>query len=392
MKKGHSRRGRIALSVLLMLLLMISSAAASDIETKMKELEDLNDTLEKYEQRFNDKKKEANQVLVQIDDLEGNMTALEKEIRELEGQIQQTQDEISVLEQDIAVSTEHLNQRAEYLNKRLVQIYQQGDVSYLEVIFQATSFADFLTRFDLIEKIAEKDIALLHEIHDQRALLFDQKAELEAKSQQLTAMKDQTQSKHQQMELQSEQKRNLLNSIEDEKAAYLKAMDELEASQQELEELIRELQSRNKAAYMDSGTMAWPVPGYYDISSPYGMRKHPIFGDTRLHTGIDIPAPKGTLAAASAKGMVIFAGTKTGYGNCVILDHGGGVSTQYAHLSKITVNTGALVDKGGKIGEVGSTGWSTGNHLHFGILIDGNTVNPIEGTPDGSPLYYVKKP
>jgi murein DD-endopeptidase MepM/ murein hydrolase activator NlpD len=288
------------------------------------------------------------------------------------------------------VSTEHLDQRAAYLDQRLVQIYQQGDVSYLEVIFQATSFADFLTRFDLIEKIAEKDMELLHEIQDQRALLFDQKAELETKSQTLSAMKSQTQSKHQQIELQSEQKRTLLNSIEEEKTAYLKAMDELESSQKELEELIRELQSRNKAAYMDTGTMAWPLPGHYTVISEYGWRKHPIFGDTRLHAGIDIPAPKGTLVAASAKGMVIYAGSKTGYGNCVILDHGGGVSTQYAHLSKITVNVGALVDKGAKVGEVGSTGWSTGNHLHFGILIDGTTVNPLAGGEGSNPLYYVK--
>jgi murein DD-endopeptidase MepM/ murein hydrolase activator NlpD len=374
---------------LLIWALLVSSAAASEIETKMRELEDLNDTLEKYEQRFNDKKKEANQVLGQIGSLEDNMAALERDIRDLEGQIQQTQDEITALEQEIGVTTENLNQRGEYLNKRLVQIYQQGDVSYLEVIFQATSFADFLTRFDLIEKVAEKDISLLHEIQDQRAILLGQKAELEGKSQKLTAMRDQNQSKHQQMELQSEQKRTLLGSIEAEKTAYLKAMDELEASQKELESLIRELQSRNKAAYMDSGTMAWPVPGYYEISSPYGWRKHPIYGDPRLHAGIDIPAKKGTLVAASARGMVIFAASTTGYGNCVILDHGGGVSTQYAHLSQITVNVGALVDKGAKVGEVGSTGWSTGNHLHFGILIDGETVNPVSGHSDSSPLYYV---
>jgi murein DD-endopeptidase MepM/ murein hydrolase activator NlpD len=128
---------------------------------------------------------------------------------------------------------------------------------------------------------------------------------------------------------------------------------------------------------MGSGTLAWPVPGWTKISSNYGYRIHPIYKTNRFHSGIDIPASAGTPVIAADTGNVIMATTYGGYGKTVILDHGGGVATQYSHLSSINVSVGDEVVKGAKVGGVGTTGLSTGNHLHFQIMIDGSAVNPL---------------
>jgi murein DD-endopeptidase MepM/ murein hydrolase activator NlpD len=132
----------------------------------------------------------------------------------------------------------------------------------------------------------------------------------------------------------------------------------------------------SKAIYA-GGVMKWPTPGYTRVSSPYGMRIHPIYKVKKMHTGIDIDAPSGAKIVAANSGKVILAGWNGGYGNCVIIDHGGGLATLYAHQSKILVSVGDKVQKGDTVGKVGSTGLSTGPHLHFEVRKNGSTTNPI---------------
>ncbi len=123
--------------------------------------------------------------------------------------------------------------------------------------------------------------------------------------------------------------------------------------------------------------MYWPVPGYYSVSSPFGLRYHPLTGVEKMHTGIDIPAPSGTSVIAAGSGKVISAKWSDAYGNYIVIDHGGGISTFYGHLKSILVSDGELVSKGKIIGEVGTTGYSTGPHLHFGVIKDGQDVDPL---------------
>jgi murein DD-endopeptidase MepM/ murein hydrolase activator NlpD len=143
-----------------------------------------------------------------------------------------------------------------------------------------------------------------------------------------------------------------------------------------LEQLIRDAQSKDKKPKQGTGSFIWPLSGYRTITDDYGMRYHPILKTRRMHTGMDIAAPKGVPIMAAQSGEVILAGWYGAYGQAVIIDHGAGVATLYGHQSVLKVKVGQQVTKGDTIGLVGSTGWSTGPHLHFEVRVNGSPANP----------------
>ena len=308
--------------------------------------------------------------------LSGQIAELEKEMENLDVQILEKEEDIEYYVASIEVKMEEVEERNHYLNTRLVQIYQDGDLSLLDVLFESTSLTDFLTRFDLLEKVVENDMDLLIGLRDAKAALEAEKLALEEARAVLEEEKEIRQEKskelNQEWSRQSRMSRELAADMERAKEAE----DELNALSKQLEKFVAEVQAKYKEAYMGSGNMAWPVPGHTRISSDYGFRIHPIYRVRRFHTGIDIPAPSGTTVIAADTGVVIMATTYGGFGKTVILDHGGGVASQYSHLVSINVSQGQRVEKGVKVGGVGTTGLSTGNHLHFQIMIDGATVDP----------------
>lgn len=363
---------------LLFVFLVYPLFATTEIEKKMQELQEINGAITKFEKLYDQKELEERKVLGQIRQLENNLDNLEKDISTLESEITKTEEILEAAQEEIKKAASLVEERTDYLNARLNYIYLEGDISYLDVLFQATSVTDFLTRFDFLEKIAENDATTLKELEKVRKQLLKKEAELQEGMDNFHTLKKQKEYKQRQIELQSRQKSNLLKSIQEQKGEYIKSIDELDEVRKNLDQFIREWQASHKEAYMGSGKMAWPLPGYSKISSSFGDRIHPIYKVKRFHSAVDIPAPMGTIIQAAERGKVLYAGNKGGYGRAIILDHGGGISTQYSHLHSYLVKVGDVVNKGQPIGKVGSSGWSTGPHLDFIVRVQGEPQNPLK--------------
>jgi len=358
-------------------LVSILPVYADEIDDARNQLQDVGQKINAQQSKLNSAKKQENTIMGQIQSIEKNIIQKENEIKTLEDKIEYLQTNIAVTEENIELAEADLQEKNQQLSDRLVYIYEKGDLTYLEVLLSATDLKDFLTRYDLLNMIVEQDIALIESINQQKKTLELNKSELEVQKNELLYAQDSEKSKREELSDQKQDKKKILTSVQQEKAQYEKALKELEQTSKELETLIRRIQAGTSGEQQGTGVFTWPAPGYSTITSPYGMRYHPILKYNKKHTGVDIGAPSGADIVAADSGTVIQTGWMGGYGQVVVIDHGGGISTLYAHMSTIIAANGASVTKGETIGKVGSTGWSTGPHLHFEVRINGVDTNPM---------------
>jgi len=262
--------------------------------------------------------------------------------------------------------------------ERLVAIYQRAETRPIEVLLESTSFADFANRLYLLNQVISRDAELLDEFEEARTRADAQRAALEARARDLAGLQEQVAGEQRHIESEREatarEKRRLLRD----RAAWERALAELEEDSREVEAMLQRLQRaggpKTGLPQQWTGQLRWPVAGR--IVSGFGYRTHPIYRVRKMHTGIDLPAASGTPIRAAAGGKVVHAGRWGGYGNCVIVDHNGRFATLYAHCSGIAAGVGQAVEAGEIIGYVGSTGLSTGPHLHFEVRRDGHPVDP----------------
>lgn len=318
-------------------------------------------------------------------------------------QIQLNNQEIELYDEMIAEKAAELeeaqrleNEQLERYRARVRAMEENGGYNILAIISKSDSFSDMLTAMDDVGEIMESDRQLEDAYIAARENTESVKADYEDTRAELEELKAQLKAEQEELEKDIEEAIQIIldleNDLENRQAEYDAIMAAEDAANATIDKLVAELEAQRAAeaaaaaaaaggssgggSANASGSFLWPVASYVYVSSRFGLRVHPITGKTKSHTGIDIASNQGTAVYASDGGTVTLAGWNGGYGNCIMIDHGNGYVTLYGHLSSISVSVGQTVSQGATIGAVGSTGNSTGPHLHFEVLKNGTRIDP----------------
>lgn len=348
-------------------------------------IDDLNAQKEDLEALVNAKQTQMGIVEDQISEALAEVESLSLRISEKKAEIENIEaEEISLMsyieeaEKSLAEYTEKYEKEKALLEQRLVAMYEMGEIKYLDVLLNSESLSDFLSRYYLVSEITESDFELVSSVKDSKTQMESLTESLKEKKEELE--QDKIDKEKYQISLSNMEilKNNKLNALNAEELAIYQEVENYKNEIESIESEIKMLALNNIGDTYVGGNMIWPTPGYTTITSNFGMRTHPITGIYKLHTGVDIGAPYGSTFVAANSGVVIKAEMNSAYGNMVIIDHGGGVVTLYAHGSEILVEVGQTVTQGTAVLKVGSTGYSTGPHAHFEIRINGEYVNPLD--------------
>lgn len=372
------KRNFLLVSLVMVVLLVFSiGIMAGELDELKEQKKSLNQQMDSTEQELNTVQGQRKTTEEQLNVLEEELATLAAEIADLEAQLAQAQADYDRQEAEYEQIQANLNASQDQMQTRVTSIYVNGDISYWDILFNAESFDDLISNFYYYERILEQDRFVINDIKEKKRLAQEKLAELEQTRNAIAALTDSKQAQEAEYMAQADQKSALVAQLEEQEEALEEALAQFAADSAEIQAKINTLTSNSSVAYTGNGQFGWPVPSSGSVSSYYGTRIHPITGKQSFHTGIDIPAGSGATVAAAESGKVIYVGYMAAYGNSVLVDHGGGYSTFYAHLSSFDVGAGQTVSRGQRIGGVGTTGWSTGNHLHFEIRINGAHKNPL---------------
>lgn len=382
MEKKWNRGIILALIIFLLAAFFLPPVSATPLSDRKQELGDIRKEIDEGKKELKELEEQEEELLAEIAAMEDSIAIINEEIAQLARQIKSTEADIEFTEAKLQDAEERLAQREDFLNRRIRAIYEMGRVNYLQVIFEASSFTDFLTRFTHLQLIVDKDTSLLEAVQREREDIALQKEELEEKRNDLLKMRSKNVSKRKQLETQTAKREELLTSVREAYEEYEANIRAMEKEVKEIERVIKELEAAQRKANSGgsgpSGQLLWPVPSSNRITSPFGYRIHPITGKPgTFHGGIDIGASRGSIIRAAERGTAYSYSSPSGYGNYVIIIHGGGLSTLYAHNQSNAITHGQQVNRGDTIAYIGSTGMSTGPHLHFEVRVNGARVNPM---------------
>ena len=345
---------------------------------------------ETAQERINDSVKKQNEIkgniqqanvkkdaaLARYNEIDKEVVTLQITVDKVNGQVAESEAKIAKKNEELEAAQKECDEQYADYCERAKLLLQKGTMSYLEILIHADSFSDFLTRLSLVNEIAEYDKTRLDELKKYAAEVEALKKELEEENEILVALKADVDAQMAVLKEKQAESQRLIDSIRSDIATYEKALKAQEAAEAAAREEIRRLTQGSSSSPYTGGQFAWPSTSTY-ITSPYGTRVHPVTGKVKTHTSIDIGAGMGTNIFAAADGTVIVSGWNSGgYGNYVVIDHGGGVTTLYAHCSSLLVSAGQRVSRGQVIAKCGSTGISTGPHLHFEVLKNGAHTDP----------------
>jgi murein DD-endopeptidase MepM/ murein hydrolase activator NlpD len=354
-------------------------ALADEIEDHQRQMQDIQQQMQQHQQKAAEAQRKVSSISEQLRLIQTDLDAALADYKAIQSRRAYTEQQIALNEQILAKAEKSLAERTKILNKRIRDIYENGQVSYLDVLLGATDFRDLTTRADLLKRILAQDANLINKVRAERELVILKKAELERDRLAILELEKVAAAKKNIIEERRNEREQVLNSAVYERDTAERAYQELQETSRRIEQMIRNIQSGNRDATGATGAMIWPISG--PITSEYGWRTHPIFGTSRYHSGLDIGADYGDPIRAADGGVVITAEWLGGYGYAVIIDHGGGISTLYGHNNELLVGVGQRVYKGQVIARAGSTGYSTGPHCHFEVRQNGSPVSPMNYLP-----------
>ena len=342
------------------------SSMRSQINELEKQQKDLNSKLAGLKNDINSKRTYRATILEQMNVLQSQINIDDEKIAHLNQEIAEKQAQIDGANQEITSKTDDLGER-------LKAIYKAGDVPELAIFLSVKNFDDLIDKADMIQKLSKHDADLIKELNEKIAQVKTEEAEIEQSKNEVESSKSVLDSKRQELDSLQQENDRIIRELQSQESSVRKKISANEAKKKSLQSKIANSgRPQISTDGYSKGRYIWPVPGHGRISSGWG--------DGRRHNGIDIAAPKGTKIVAAADGVVVSANSSnrwgSGWGYYVKINHGNGYETIYAHLSSVSVSVGQSVKAGQEVGKMGSTGRSTGNHLHFGTSKNGRWYNP----------------
>ncbi len=367
---------------LVLLPVFMNFGFASEIDDKRAELSEVQQKMQEMETRRDAAREEAEAASASLDEVMGRLRELQAQSDELTRKSDALQSSIDNNQAQLDAKKRELDERMQIYGRRLRNIYMNGQLNYLDILLGATDFTEFSSRMYLLQKIIARDVAMLEDIKKSTEEIQARQEVLDKEMKEIQITRAELDAKKAKVDEVRERRAQILYKAEEAKHDSEEEYDRLLAISENIAAMLRNMESGGgyaPAGGGGTGRFMWPCSG--EITSYYGWRTHPVFGTTRYHSGMDIAVDYGTPIHAADSGTVIYSGWLGGYGNAVMIDHGGGLVTLYGHNQSLNVSEGQYVSKGTVIAYAGSTGWSTGPHCHFEVRLHGDVTEPLDYLP-----------
>lgn len=380
--KGRIFKKSVSLAVTCMLIASLFVLSGTEMTVYGATVQEKINAATKQKQEALDKikksKADKGEALAQKEKIDLEMDIISDELDQIDSIIAEADRKIAEKETEIADYEVKIEENDNAFRARLRAMDEQNTTTYIDMLINSKSIGDFLANLETVKEVSEHDQAIINKMIELKTAVQNSKSEIESSRKEQEEARNIAADKQNELSNKKNEENALIIKIESDIKEAEKMYNAATAQEESLKASLRaSLSSSSGGKTYSGGVFAWPAPSSSYISSQYGNRNHPVFGYVKFHSGLDMAAPGGSNIVAAADGVVKSACYNGGYGNCVVIDHGGGVATLYGHACKLLVSSGQSVKRGQVIALVGSTGTSTGNHLHFEVLKNGATTDPM---------------